>query len=114
MTGKELIGKRFIAYISYCPVDNKIKNTVSFKCSVQRIKGLPAMLFFNFRLLIILSLFIFKNPQFSSNYEQEIFNSLQNATNSSILFNFIYKALKKVEKYLDIGGKVYCHFSKAS
>ena len=95
MTGKELIGKRFIACISYCPGDNKIKNTLEFKCSVQRIKGLPAMLFFNFRLLIILSLFIVKKPQFSSNYEQGIFICLRNATNSSILFNFIYKALKR-------------------
>ncbi len=106
MTGKELIGKRFIACISYCPVDNKIKNSVSFKCSVQRIKGLPAILFFNFRLLIILSLFIFKNPQFSSNYEQEIFVSLRKATNSSILFNFIYKALKKAENTWIMAKKV--------
>ena len=104
MIGKGMIGKGFTGCTSYCLEENMIKHTLAFEFSVQRIKGLPAMLFFNFQLLIIclyLSSKIYKTLQFSSNYEarnlhlsSKLCKTLQC---SSRMFNFISKALKKAE-----------------
>ena len=108
MIGKELFSKRFTACISYCPGDKKKRNTIAFEYSVERIKGLPAMLFFNVRLPIILSLFIFKTPHFSSNNPagnlhlsskiyMNLHFSLKTLQNSKRFFNFIWAAIKKGE-----------------
>ena len=115
MTRKELIGKRFIACISYCHEDKKIRATLAFECSMQLIKDY--LQYF----LLMLALFIFKNLQFSlilfklrSKKSSFVFKKLQNPSilfktlhfstriyislqNSTRMFNLISTALKKSE-----------------
>jgi hypothetical protein len=92
--------KGFQAIFLTCLKDKKIKNTLAYESSLQRKKEIPAMLFFNFRLLIILSSFIYKTLQIA---KQEIYIYLQN---SSRMFNFISKNLKKGENTRGKSGKV--------
>jgi hypothetical protein len=101
MIGKIIVSNGFTGCISYCLGDKKIRNTLAFEFSVQRIRGVPAMLFLNFQLLLILSLFIYKTLQNSSNYKarnrhlsSKLYKPLQF---SSRMFDFISKALKKAE-----------------
>ncbi len=123
MTTEVMISKGFTGCISYCHEDKKIRATLAFECSMQRIKDylqcfllmLALFIFKNFQFFLILfklrskkSSFVFKKLQNPSilfkilHFSTRIYISLQNSTR---MFNLITTALKKSENSRVIGEK---------
>ena len=94
MIRKVTIGKGFCRSISYWIANKMIKNMHAFEFSIQRIKGLNAMIFLAFQPLIILSE-LYKNLHFSTflyitrlEKSTKVYKNLQKST-------FIYKSLQE-------------------